>query len=72
MRTSLVSLIILAVAAPAIAQPHRQHHANAQAKQIIIQKRPCLKYLTMYAVDCPYLKGYCHGDFQLCGNQENI
>lgn len=58
-----VLVLLVAFATPALARHHKVavHH-------VVQKKPPCLKYLVMYAVDCPYIKGFCHGDFQMCDN----
>ncbi len=68
-RTALTLVLILATAAPAVAQ--RSHRAPAQQHRTF-RGQPCLRYLVVYAPECPYIKGFCHGDFQMCDNQGGI
>jgi hypothetical protein len=68
-RTALTLVLVLAMATPAMAKRH--HLAQAQ-QQRTFRGQPCLKYLVMYAPECPYIKGFCHGDFQMCDNQGGI
>ena len=65
-----ITLAALILTTPAFARPHQTIHPTHVAQAT--QRHVCLKYLTVYAPDCPYLRGFCHGDFQMCDNQGGI